>query len=376
MSHNNSKNTHPSKKNPQKSNLILALLGSLLFVITVLCGLFLYIQHRYCFPSTDDAYVNAQVVNIAPEITGAVTGVYVQNNQMVEKGELLFTIDDRPLQVRLEKAKANLKIANQTVAAAKNAIKEGISEINRIKANLELTRKQSQRILTLVKKGQNSIAAGDNIRGQLQSAEAAYEAAKNKLAKIKANLGEISDKNPRVLHAQADLNKAQLDMEHTQVKAPEKGIIANFNLRPGTLVPSGIPIFQLIESNPWWIDANYKESQLKRIHTGQKASIVLDMYPGHSFEGTVKSISYNSGSAFSLFPTENTTGNWVKVAQRFTVKVILNNEDRQYPLRLGASSRVTINTLTDKETDPLKKFFYAIHSKIIKKPLKKVNLTP
>lgn len=339
-------NNTASKKSTKKRNNALAILGSFLFILTTGSILFAYIQHRYRYPTTDDAYVQAHVVNVASEVSGPITAVNVRNNQAVKKGQTLFVIDDRPFQAQLAKAKARLTMANQTVAAAADAIKEGASEVTRMKANLEVTRKQAQRILQLVKKEQASIAAGDNIKGQLASAQAAYQAAKNKLAKIKANLGELSKENAQIRNALADLNNAQLDLDHTHVRASEDGVLANLTLRPGTMVQAGIPLFQLIESAQWWIDANYKETQLQRIHPGQAATITLDMYPNHPFTGTVESISHGSGAAFALLPTENASGNWVKVVQRFTVKVPFNAAHAPSPLRVGASSTVSIDTVS------------------------------
>ncbi len=334
----------PNAENTKKNNNTLALLGSIFFIVITIVGLYVYIQYRDDYPSTDDAYVQAHVVNVAPQVSGPVITINVHNNQAVKKNDVLFTIDDRPFQARLSKAQAHLKMANQTVAASADAIKEGASEVTRMKANLDVTRKHAQRILQLVKKEQASIAAGDNARGELASAEAAYHAAKNKLAKIKANLGELSKENAQIRNALADLNNAQLDVDYTQVKAPEDGIITNFNLRPGTMVNAGIPLFQLIESRQWWVDANYKETQLKQIRPGQPATIILDMYPHHTFQGIVDSVSGGSGAAFSLLPAENASGNWVKVVQRFTVKVLFKQLNPQFPLRVGASSTVTIDT--------------------------------
>lgn len=329
-----------------RSKQTLLMIGSLVFIISTGITVFLYIQHRDRYPSTDDAYVETHVVQLAPQVSGSITAIAVYNNQIVNKGEVLFTIDNRPFQAHLSKAKAQLKIANQSVAGAADAIKEGEAEVNRMSANLEVTRKYTQRILQLVKTEQASLAAGDNARGQLKSAQAAYQAACNKLAKIKANLGELNKQNAAILNALADVKNAEWNLEHTQIKAPADGIITNFNLRPGTSVQAGIPLFQLVETNQWWINANYKETQLNRLKPGQVATIKVDMYPKVTFKGVVDSISRGSGAAFSLLPPENASGNWVKVVQRFPVKILFVHPPKDYPLRVGASSTITVDTVT------------------------------
>lgn len=144
--------------------------------------------------------------------------------------------------------------------------------------------------------------------------------------------------------AKTALAKAELDLSYTRVVAPKNGKIANLTLRQGSMVEAGAPLFALVETDEWWVKANFKETELARIHRGQPASIELDMYPGHSFHGEVQSINPASGTAFSLLPPENATGNWVKVTQRFPVKVMIKNPDAAHPLRVGASSQVVIDT--------------------------------
>jgi membrane fusion protein (multidrug efflux system) len=137
--------------------------------------------------------------------------------------------------------------------------------------------------------------------------------------------------------------QARLNLSWTQVRAPVAGILSGLELRPGSTVASGQPLFALVDTSTWWINANFKETDLRHIEPGRPADITVDMYPGKHFHGVVDSISPASGSAFSLLPPENATGNWVKVTQRIPVRVRVLDPDPAHPLRIGASSSVTVD---------------------------------
>lgn len=256
-------------------------------------------RHIVTHPSTDNAYVQANIVNIAPQVTGAVVKIAVQNHQAVTAGQVLFVIDPRPFQYALGNADA--LVAQR-------------------QAELLLSQQNAQRILKLVDQKQLPPANGDTATANLNSAKAALVA------------------------AQDQQQQAQLNLQHTQVVAPAAGVITNFTLRVGTTVTVNQDLFALIEQDSWWVDANFKETQIKRIHAGQPVDIELDMYPGVNFNGTVQAVSAGSGAIFSLLPPENATGNWVKVTQRFPVKIMINSNDHKYPLRVGASADVTVDT--------------------------------
>jgi membrane fusion protein (multidrug efflux system) len=144
--------------------------------------------------------------------------------------------------------------------------------------------------------------------------------------------------------AQAQLATAQVNLLYTQIYAPNEGYVTNFVLRKGQIIQAGSPQFAIVENQDWWINANFKETDLGRIKLGNKVSIKVDIYPDIKFNGIVQGVSRGSGAVFSLLPPENATGNWVKVTQRFPVRVNFINPDPKYPLRMGASCEVTINT--------------------------------
>jgi len=314
-------------------------------VIILFAGLFAYWEHSALYPSTNDAYVEANVVNIAAQVTGPVQKIDVKNNEMVKKGQLLFTIDPKPFQIAVSKAKSQLTLAKQQVASLEAAVQAAKDKAAEAKANLSIAEQNAPRTLKLVAAGQLAKAEGSKAQGELDSAKATYAAAQSEQQQAEQNLGQAGPNNAQYQTAKASLAQAELDLKHTKIYAPAAGQVTNFQLRTGTMVTAQQPQFALIESAHWWVDANFKETDLKRIRPGQQATIKLDIYPGVVFHGHVDSISGGSGSAFSILPPENATGNWVKVTQRFSVKVTIDNPPAKYHLRVGASSTVTIDTV-------------------------------
>ena len=183
---------------------------------------------------------------------------------------------------------------------------------------------------------------GEQARTAVQTAEAAVKAAEANVAQARSAAGAAGDENAAVQAAAAAVKAAELDVARTHVTAPTAGVIANFSLRPGNTVQVGVPLFVVISDRDFWIDANFKETELADIHPGQKAEIRSDMYKDRVFHGTVQSLSGGSGAAFSLLPPQNATGNWVKVTQRVPVRVHVDDADPRYPLRIGTTATVKV----------------------------------
>ncbi len=270
--------------------------GSLFFGLIILCAIMHYFDRH---PSTDDAYVQAGTIHVAAQVTGPVASILVKDHQAVQKGQLLFTIDPLSFQIAVDKAQANV--------AAKQA-------------TLLLAEQNAERILRLVRMEQASKAAGDQIQSQLDSAKADLVA------------------------GQAQLAQAKLDLDHTKIMAPAAGVVTQFLLRPGNHVMADTTLFMIVIENDFWVDANFKETQIARIRAGQPVKIILDMFPHHAFYGVVDAISSASGSVFSLLPPENASGNWIKVTQRFPVKILFKEGvATHFPLRAGSTASVTID---------------------------------
>lgn len=303
-----------------------------------------YYRHTTLFPSTDDAYVRAHTVQISAQVTGPVEEILVKNYQKVKKGQLLFTINAQPFQYAVNKAQANFNLSIQAMGANEAAVKAAEAQLAQAQANYNVAMKNVPRTLTLVAEQKLPEAQGVKAQGQLDVAKAQLAASQSKLQQAINNLGKHGKNNAQVLSAQAILNQAQLDLKHTHVYAPNSGYLLNVTLRPGQMVSAGKPLFVLVENQQWWVNANFKETDLARIKPNQPARIHIDIYPHHHFKGVVQQISRGSGAAFSLLPPENATGNWVKVTQRFPVKIRIENPNANYPLRVGASATVTIDT--------------------------------
>ena len=294
------------------------------------------------YVETDNAYVGANQVDIAAQVMGPVTKVFVRDQQAVHAGDPLFTIDARNYEIAVAKARAQLELARQGMSQETAGVASAEAVLAQRRAEATNARNNWVRNQQLMQSGFLSPQGAENARTQLQTAQAAVKAAQASLAQARSALGRPGDRNAAVQAAAAALKQAELDLERTEVKAPADGLIANFTLQPGNMVTPGTPLFVVIASNEYWIDANFKETQLKDVRPGQRVEIKTDMYPDHVFHGTVQSLSGGSGAAFSLLPPQNATGNWVKVTQRVPVRIRVEDPDAAHPLRIGTTATVKV----------------------------------
>ena len=294
------------------------------------------------YVSTDNAYVNADRIEIAAQVSGPVTRVWVRDQQPVHRGSVLFEIDQQSYQLAVDAAEAQLDLAYQGtsqdragVAAAKALVSQRTAELANAQANEKRARELTEQKLI-------SAQMADTAMTQARTAEAAVSAANANLQQALSALGRAGANNASVRSATAKLAQARLDFAHTRITAPADGYIANFDLRPGSTIQAGVPIFTIIGDSDYWVDANFKETELRRVKPGQAARIVVDMYPDRAFKGEVQSLSGGAGQAFSLLPAQNATGNWVKVTQRVPVRVRVLDPDPAYPLRIGTTATVRV----------------------------------
>jgi membrane fusion protein (multidrug efflux system) len=307
-------------------------------------GAYLYWQHAERYPSTDDAYINANVVRVAPLVDGRVIAVEVRNQQHVNKGDPLFEVDPEPFRIAVRQAEAQLELAKQNTGAAFGELRAAEAEIRNRQVLLQNAEANANRTERLVKQGFISHQASDDANAALKSASAELASARAKAFQAKMSYGSPGEENERVKEAAATLDKARLDLQHTRIQAPCSGSVAELSLHPGDTVKANTPVFAVICERDFWVDANFKETQLGRIHSGQPVTIDVDMYPGHVFHGKVENIGGATGVAFSLLPPQNATGNWVKVTQRIPVRMLVTDHDPNFPLRVGASATVTVDT--------------------------------
>jgi len=293
---------------------------------------------------TDDAYVNAKIVQVSSLVMGQVIGVPIHDNQYVHKGDVLFEIDRRPFEAALAEAQGKLRQAEQGTRQDESDVLAAQADTAQQVAALDNAEAGLRRTTQLVRQNFMSKQAEDDAQTRVEAARAAVAAAKARVAKARAALATTpSGTTPAVRIAQAQVDKARLDLEHTTVRAPEEGWITRFDLTPGTVVTPGSPLFAIVVGGSFWVDANFKETELAGVVPGRPATIVVDMYPEHTFHGSVESLAGGTGAAFSLLPAQNANGNWVKIAQRVPVRVSIADPDPAHPLRVGATATVTVS---------------------------------
>lgn len=323
-----------SKFSPKKIAI-----GCTVIVLTAL-GIYGYYKYNKVFPSTDNAYVSADVIRISPKVEGYIEKVYVQNNQFVHKGDKLVQIDPNDYQLQVSQANSKVIQAKGQLFVAQEQVSFTRSNLVKANASLDTATKMADRYIKLYKSDAGSLQDAQKYIDQKIQAEKAKDQAASSL---KQALIQVEIAKAQVGAAKASYSNANLNLGYTTLRAPDDGYVSNMKLYKGQLVSPGQSLFGFIDNQKWWIDANFKETDLNRIKPGQKVDVELDMY-NHTYQGTVDSLSYATGSVFSLFPPENATGNWVKVTQRFPVRIAIKN-DPSYPLRVGASATVSIDTL-------------------------------
>lgn len=308
--------------------------------------------------STDNAYIRGDVTSLAPKVAGYVTAVEVADNQAVRTGDVLFRIDDRDYRARLAQAVANLEAARARLGnvEAETGLQQALirqAEAQRRSsvAELSLAKKSSDRRRELVRTGAVSQALVDEAEAARSHAEAGLSAAGATLEAQRQRIAVLATQREAavaaVAQARAARDLAQIDLDGTVVRAPVDGVVGNRQVRVGRLVAAGAAVLDIVPVDDVWIVANFKETQLEHIRPGLPVRITVDGYPDEAFEGIVDSFAPGSGSAFSLLPVDNATGNFVRVVQRVPVKIRF--ADRPLPGRLvpGLSARVEIERERD-----------------------------
>lgn len=309
-------------------------------VLFALAGISAYVYFSPATRSTENAYVNADVVNVAPEVSGRIVKVYVKENQYVHKGDALFDIDPEPYAIALSRAEAELAQARQNARSDSAEVRLAQAQIEQSLSDLANARSIDERDKKLVAQHFLSQQSSDDARTRVQSLQASLSQAQAKLAKARAMPAKDEDRGD-ILKAEAAIEQAKLDLLHTRVAATKDGQIGNLGLTEGAVVGIAAPLFAIIENDTYYIDANFKETELPGIKPGQKVDVKIDMYPGQHFSGTVESLGGSTGTAFSLLPAQNATGNWVKIAQRVPVRIRLASTEAA--MRIGATATVTVH---------------------------------
>ncbi|MBB3810862.1 HlyD family secretion protein [Brucella intermedia] len=305
--------------------------------------------------TTDNAYLRADITSLAPKVAGYIVDVRVDDNQQVKAGDILFRIDDRDYKARLAQADANIAAANAALANLEAerslqdaAIAQAKAQLASAVAAQTLARLNFERYESLARSRTASEAQFEQAQAGSEQANAAVDGAKAALEaanrKLNALAAQKQAAEAALKQAEAARDLAQIDLDNTVVRAPVAGVIGNRQARVGRFVTTGTSLLDIVPVDNIWLVANFKEVQLEHIQPGQKARIRIDGYAHAEITGTVVSLAPGTGASFSLIPSDNATGNFVRVVQRVPVKITLDGNPLQGRLVPGLSARVAIRT--------------------------------
>ena len=304
--------------------------------------------------STDNAYIRGDVTSLAPKVAGYVTTVEVEDNQSVQAGDVLFRIDDRDYRARLAQAAANVEAAqarltnvDADIQLQRALIRQAEAQKRSSVAEMNLATKSSDRRRELIRTSAVSQAQVDESDAALSRAEAGVSAASAMVEAQQQRVAVLATQREAAVaalaQAKAARDLAQIDLDNTVVHAPVDGVIGNRQVRIGRLVAPGTALLDIVPVNDVWVVANFKETQIEHIRPGQRVHIMVDGYPNDNFEGVVDSFAPGSGSAFSLLPADNATGNFIRVVQRVPVKIRFKSNPLPGRLVPGLSARVEVD---------------------------------
>jgi membrane fusion protein, multidrug efflux system len=306
--------------------------------------------HNLTHESTDDAFIDAHVVSVAPKIAGKIAAVKVNDNQLVKKGQVLLEIDSRDVEAEVARKRAALEVAKARLENAQMSAEQAEAHVKTLQAAYAAAQASTQAAAAETAKQRGDLARNSGLiasgaiskqdfqhsqsdttsseatleskKKQLQAAAAYAEEGKKQAGSARA---QVSAAKAEVAAAQAELHQAELQNSYTEVAAPEAGRVTNKSIEPGNYVQIGQPLFAIVPQHVW-VTANFKETQLAAMRPGQPVEVEVDAYPERSLRGHVDSIQAGSGARFSLLPPENATGNFVKVVQRVPVKIALDEQ--------------------------------------------------
>lgn len=301
-------------------------------------------RHSKVFISTDNAYVKGHVVAVASRIPGPLLSVEVRENQAVKAGQTLASVDPRDYEAALTRAEASVSEAQSALSLNEAQIAQAQAQLQAAESQQRLAELEKGRLSALYERQSIPKQKLDQVVTAEQVATAQVAAARKQVAAAQGVLGVSRSK---VSVAKAAVEQARLQRSYCLITAPADGIVSRKMAEPGMVVAAGQPLLAVVPlgQEEVWIEANFKETQLRNVRPGQKVALKADIDDGHVFTGTVESLSAGTGSVFSLLPAENATGNWVKVVQRVAVKIKLDPaSDPEHKLRLGLSVSAEIDT--------------------------------
>jgi membrane fusion protein (multidrug efflux system) len=324
---------------PKKKKRLALLLALPLLIAAV--GLYFWLTSGTSV-STDNAYVKQDVTAISTQVNGPVAAVYVDENQHVKAGDILYKIDPAPFQAALDAAQAQLAAARlQTSVLETQAAGTG-ADITGAQADLDIKRRDLARQSELMRKGFTTKVRYDDALSEVRKAETALSDARARSANASAAIAPGGNQ-PQIAAAMAAVEKAQLDLAHTVSRAPTSGIVAKSDrLLVGQAAITGVAMLSIVGDKQAWVEANFKEGDLAKMAVGQPVDIKFDAYPDLKLEGHVASIGSGTGSEFSVLPAQNANGNWVKVTQRVPVRIAFDEKPPRQMIA-GLSAEATVH---------------------------------
>src|SRR5579863_1948087 len=321
------------------------LLSAAIVIAAIVVGLYVA-RLYYMYPRTDDAYVRANWVGIAPHVSGPITQLPIVDNQYVKQGDLLFVVDPRPYQAALDAATAKLQLTELDIKALEDSIRTAEADQIRLEADAAYAKQYLDRIQPLLAK--HFVTANDvfNARSQVNAAEAAVEAARSSVGKARNQLGQYGNINALRKAAEAAVYNAKLNVGYCYVRAPYNGYVTNLNIAVGQYANEGREVVSLIDDRKWYVIANFRETFLSHIQPGMTAEVFILAYPNQRFRGRVQGVGWalyqQNGASVEGLPQVETTLNWVRLSQRFPVRIVLEDRDPNFPFRSGTTAVVTI----------------------------------
>ncbi|SDE12797.1 membrane fusion protein, multidrug efflux system [Bradyrhizobium brasilense] len=329
-----------------REHWLLATVGACLLLLAIIGGVSYWLNVRH-YESTDDAFVAARSFAVAAKVGGYVVEVPVTDNQHVNAGDLLARIDERDYKIAVDQASAQVAVAEANIAnveaqidSQQEQIKEAKAQQQQAEAQLKFAREEAERAQNLVEKGAGTVQRQQQTRSDLDAQQA--NASRTRTAVTAAELGvktleaQLKSSKASLEQAQAQLDQAKLNLQYTRIVAAQSGRVVKLSGAVGTYVAPAQSVTMFVPDEVW-ITANYKETQLTDMRPGQPVEIRIDAYPGRKLTGRVASVQPGSGTAFSLLPAENATGNFVKVVQRVPVKIVIDNWPNDVPIGPGMS---------------------------------------
>lgn len=337
-----------NKSQQRKKGLSIFILLLLLIAIGSAAYWFFFIKG---FEETEDAYVSGNQVMVSAQVAGNISKINVDNMDPVQAGDVLLELDDTNAKLSFEQAKSNLANAVRQVSQLNYTVKQLKSAVRANEITLAQAQGNLNRRVQLVKDGAIDKESFQHAKEAVELAKANLMTSQNQLEANQALLlDDPLSEQPQIQSAVSNLKQAWLNLERTKIRSPIKGYVARRNAQVGQAVSVGGALMAVVTTDQMWLDANFKETQLTHMRIGQPVKIHFDLYgKDKTFDGKVVGIEMGTGSAFSLLPTQNATGNWIKVVQRVPVRIQLDPQQlAENPLRIGLSATVKVNVSDSK----------------------------